>query len=62
MAHKHKIDNHRESVSHYKKLIIEFIQGDIQFPMMIKDISIFEQSNNNLDNNSFIRYIQRIST
>ena len=46
LAHKCKIDNHRERVSHYKKLFHKLNQGDIQFPMKIKDIPTLERLNN----------------
>ena len=42
----YKVDNHRERVSHYKKHFHELSQGDIQFPMKIKDIPTFERLNN----------------
>ena len=45
LAHKYKVDNHRERVSHYKKHFQELNQGDIQFPMKIKDIPTFERLN-----------------
>ena len=46
LAHKHKVDNHRERVSHYKKHFHELNQGVIQFPMKIKDIPTFESLKN----------------
>ena len=46
LAHKYKVDNHRERVSHYKKHFHEFNQGDIQFPMKTKDIPTFERLDN----------------
>ena len=46
LAHKDKIDNHRERVSHYENHFHELNQGDIQFPMKIKDIPTFERLNN----------------
>ena len=52
LAHKYKVDNHRERVSHYKKHFHELNQGDIQFPMKIKDIPTFERLNN-LNTNVF---------
>ena len=52
LAHKHKVDNHRERVSHYKKHFHEFIPGDIQFPRKLKDIPTFERINN-LNTNAF---------
>ena len=45
LAHKYKIDNHRERISHYKIHFQELNQGDIQFPMKIKDIPTFERLN-----------------
>ena len=36
MAHKYKVDNHRERVSHYEKHFHELNQGDTQFPMKEK--------------------------
>ena len=52
MAHKNKVDNHRERVSDYENHFHELNQGDIQFPMKIKDIPTFE-SLNNLNRNVF---------
>ena len=46
LAHKYKVDNHRERVSHYKKHFHELSQGDIQFPMKITDTPTFERLNN----------------
>ena len=46
LAHKYKVENHREKVSNYEKHFHEFNQGDIQFPMKIKDIPTFERLNN----------------
>ena len=46
LAQKYKVDNHRERVSSYKKHFHEFNQGDIQFPMKIKDIPTFERFDN----------------
>ena len=46
LAHNYKVDNHRERVSHYENHFHEFNQGDIQFPMKIKDIPTFEILNN----------------
>ena len=46
LAHKYKVDSHRERVSHYKIHFHEFNQGDNQFPMKIKDIPTFERLNN----------------
>ena len=46
LAHKYNVDNHREKVSHYENHFHELNQGDIQFPMKIKDISTFERLNN----------------
>ena len=46
LAHKYKVDNHRERVSHYESHFHELNQGDIQFPMKIKDIPTFERLNN----------------
>ena len=46
LAQKYKVDNHRERVSNYKKNFHELNQGDIQFPMKIEDIPIFERLNN----------------
>ena len=46
LAHKCKVDNHRERVSHYENHFHELNQGDIQFPMKIKDIPTFEILNN----------------
>ena len=43
LAHKYEVDNHRERVSHYKNHFHELNQGDIQFPMKIKDIPTFER-------------------
>ena len=45
LAHKYKVNNHRERVSHYKTHFHELNQGDIQFPMKIKDIPTFERIN-----------------
>ena len=45
LAHKYKVDNHREKVSHYENHFHELNQGDIQFPMKIKDIPTFERLN-----------------
>ena len=42
LAHKNKVDNHRERVSQYKNYFHELNQDDIQFPMKIKDIRTFE--------------------
>ena len=46
LAHKYKVDNHRERVSHYENHFHELNQGDTQFPMKIKDIPTFEILNN----------------
>ena len=46
LAHKYKVDNHRERVTHYENHFHERNQGDIQFPMEIKDIPSFERLNN----------------
>ena len=46
LAHKYKVDNHREKVSHYENPFHELIQGDIQFPMKIEDIPTFERLDN----------------
>ena len=46
LAHEHKVENHRERVSHYKKSFHEPNQGDIQIPMKIKVIPTFERLNN----------------
>ena len=52
LLYEYKVDNHRQKVSHYKKHFHEFNQGDIQFPMKIKDIPTFERINN-LNTNVF---------
>ena len=46
LARKYKVDSHRERVSHYENHFHELNQGDIQFPMKIKDIPTFERLNN----------------
>ena len=46
LAHKYKVDNHRERVSLYENHFHELNQGDIQFPMKLKDIPTFERLNN----------------
>ena len=46
LAYKYKVDNHRERVSNYQNHFHELNQGDIQFPMKIKDIPTFEILNN----------------
>ena len=46
LAHKYKVNRHRERVSHYENHFHELNQGDIQFPMKIKDKTIFERLNN----------------
>ena len=46
LAHKYKVDNHRERVSNYKNHFHELNLGDIQFPMKIKDMPTFERVNN----------------
>ena len=47
LAHKNKVDNHRERVSNYKKKHFhELNQGDIQFSLKIKDIPAFERLKN----------------
>ena len=46
LAYKYKVDNHRERISHYTNHFHELNQGDIQFPMKIKDIPSFERLNN----------------
>ena len=46
LAHKYKVDSHRERVSHYENYFHELNQGDIQFPMKIKDIQTIEGLNN----------------
>ena len=51
-AQKNKVNNHRERVSHYKGHFHELNQGDIHFPMKIKDIPTFERLNN-LNKNVF---------
>ena len=45
LAHKYKVDNHRERGSNYKNHFHELNQGDIQFPKKIKDIPTFEKLN-----------------
>ena len=52
LAHKHKVDNHCERVTHYENPFHELNQGDIQFSMKIKDIPTFEILNN-LNKNVF---------
>ena len=52
LAHKYKVDNHRERVPQYEYHFHELNQGDIQFPMKIKDIPTFERLNN-LNQNVF---------
>ena len=52
LAHKYKVDSHREKVSHYKNNFHEPNQCDIQFPMKIKGIPTFERINN-LNKNVF---------
>ena len=46
LAHKYKVDNHRERVSHCKKQFHELNQGHNHFPMKIKNIPTFERLNN----------------
>ena len=46
LAHKYKVVNHRERVSIFKRHFHDLNQGDIQFPMKIKDIPTFERLNN----------------
>ena len=46
LAHKYKVDDHRERVSQYKSHFHELNQGDIQFPKKIKDTPTFERLNN----------------
>ena len=46
LAHKYKVDNHRERVSHYKIHFLELNQGDTQFPLKIKDLPKFVRLNN----------------
>ena len=46
LAHKYKVDNHHERVTHCESHFHELNQGDIQFPMKIKDIPTFEILNN----------------
>ena len=46
LAHKYKVDIHRGRLSHYENDFHELNQGDIQFPMKIKDIPTFERLNN----------------
>ena len=43
LAHKYKVDTHRERVTHYENHFHELNQGDILFPMKIKDKPIFER-------------------
>ena len=43
LAHKYKVDNRRERLSHFKRHFHELNQGDIQFPMTKKDIPTFEK-------------------
>ena len=50
LDHKYKVDKHRERISHYKEQFHELNQGDIHFPMKIKDIPTLERLNN-LDKN-----------
>ena len=45
LAHKYKLDNHRENVSLYKKHFHELNQEHIKFRMKIKDKPIFERLN-----------------
>ena len=45
LAHKYRVENHRERVLNDAKPFHELNQGDIQLPMRIKDISVFEQLN-----------------
>ena len=46
LAHKYKVDNHRERVSHYENHFHELNEVEIQFPMKIKDIPTFQRLNN----------------
>ena len=46
LAHKYKVDSHRQRVSHYENHFHELNQGDIQFPMKIKDRPTFGRLNN----------------
>ena len=47
LAHKHKVDNHRERLSYYKKKHFhELNHGDIQLLMKMKDTPTFERLNN----------------
>ena len=46
LAHKYKVYNHRERVLHYENHFHELNQGDIQFPLKIKDIPTIEILNN----------------
>ena len=46
LAHKYKVDDHRERVSHHTNHLHELNQGDIRFPMKIKDMATFERLNN----------------
>ena len=41
-----EVDIHRERVTHLKETFHEFRQGDIHFPMKIKDIPTFERLKN----------------
>ena len=45
LGHKYIKDNHRETVSHYRKHFHELNQGDIQFPMKTKDVPTLERIN-----------------
>ena len=45
LAHKSKVDNHREKVSQYEKHFHELSQGNIQIPLKIKDKKTFERLN-----------------
>ena len=45
LALTYKVDNHRERVSHYENHFHDINQGDVQFPMKIKDIPTFERLN-----------------
>ena len=63
LALKYKVNSHRERVSHYKKHFHELNQGDIQFPMKIKEklnnlnINVFELSAN--DKNLSPKYVNK---
>ena len=44
LAHKYKVDKHRERLSPFRKHCTEIIEGDMPFPEKIKNITTIENN------------------